>query len=540
MEKEFNLVDEPWICVKMADQSISELSLLDLFKNAHKCVSLAGETKAQDFAVFRFLLSVMYTAFSRYDLNGDEIEDSSTVKSSWLTMWKNQKISMIPIEKYLTEWHDRFWLFDEEHPFYQCNTVKGKSNEIPTAKMIGTLFESNNKGRLFSDRRKEGRILSYPEATRWLLHLNCFDDIAAKNPTPKRPWVGKLGLIAIKGDTLAETLLLNYRAGYTSEGDTGDESLESPSWEQDNNVKTFNNPIPVPNNQAALLSLISRRIFLCRNDKGVTGYFLSGGDYFEDEEVFDEQMTLWRRYEEKKEIKYKPKLYDPSKTIWREFESIAASKPKDVKDEKGRNPGVIDYILYLRRRGVLESPFIKVVTAAVIYDYKQATSLPVIDTVSDSLTFHTKLLEEVGVGWRLRVVEEIRKCDDAAYRVGRLYKELQFSCGRKDKDGKTELSGELDAKALFYDMIDRPFRLWLAAIDPEDDSEDSIIKLEKDLLTILRRLGYEFAEQLKMDSKTIFGRTSDSDSPEVSGARALNYYMAAIKRIFSKAGEEIE
>lgn len=223
MEREFNLIDEPWICVRTADLTVKEVSLKEVFLNAYTYTELAGETKSQDFAVLRLLLAIMHTVFSRYDADGNDVDTSDEadypkyIEDNWTEIWNSGHIPNQPIERYFEEWYDRFWLFDEKYPFYQSNAVNGKGSPYSTAKMIGSLFESGNKPRLFSDRYNDGRLLSYSEAARWLLHINCFDDIAAKKPTPKRPWTGKLSLIDVKGENLFETLMLNYNATYDSD-----------------------------------------------------------------------------------------------------------------------------------------------------------------------------------------------------------------------------------------------------------------------------------------------------------------------------------
>ena len=51
--------------------------------------------------------------------------------------------------------------------------------------------------------------------------------------------------------------------------------------------------IPLPGNQAALLTLQCRRILLLRKDQRVVGYMEAAGDYFPKENAFSEQMTLW-------------------------------------------------------------------------------------------------------------------------------------------------------------------------------------------------------------------------------------------------------
>ena len=559
--QEFNLIEEPWIRVLDKDCRIKEVGIREALLNAHEFVELSGETKTQDFAILRLLLAAMYTIFYRYDIDGNEIdlrENKDTVESSWKKVWADKRIPPEPVEKYLAKWHDRFWLFDDVQPFYQTKAVEGKTKKtISSAKMIGTLFESENKIRLFADRKEEGRVLSYPEAARWLMHLNCFDDIAAKHPTPKRSWVGQLGLIALKGKSLFETIMLNFYADLDVNNNIFD---ECPSWEQDNYNIEFNRLINVPRNQAALLSLMSRRVLLCRRDDNkIEDYYLAGGDYFEDLEVFQEQMTLWAAYQESKKkdapYKYRPRRHDPSRKIWQEFSSIVGFNVNEVDTEKLRRPGVINRLNQLYDDKILGRSYIaKVVTAAVIYDYKQLMTLPVIDVISDSLNFHTQILENET--WYERIIEEVEKCDKAAYYVSSLYKNVQIASGRKDKDGKTNLSGEIDAKMRFYDSIDEPFRLWLENLRADEDlaqdderADRCMDEIEKTLRDIAFDFGNSIAGQVGLNA--ILGRKKDpskekasSDKKKeheiVSSAEALNYYFAGISKIFRRAGKASE
>lgn len=549
MERSFNLIDESWISVITEDCKIQDISLREALLNAHNYSGLSGETKAQDFAILRLLIALMFTIFYRYDLDGEEIdlaEDENIIMDSWERIWNNGYIPATPVEKYFSTWHDRFWLFDDEYPFYQLKNVNGKSKEkINNAKMIGTLFESANKQRLFSERKEQGRALSFSEAARWLLHLICFDDIAAKQPTPKRSWVGRLGLIALKGKNLFETIMLNFCA----DCDVSDEIFEEqPSWEHDNNGIEFNRKVDVPNNQAALLSLISRRVWLCHENEEVNGYYLAGGDYFEDDDVEKEQMTVWRGYQEKKGAPYKmkPRLYDPAKKIWREFGNIACIEAINDTATGLRTPGVINWLNELSKKILPDNYMARIITAAVIYDYKQVMALPVIDVISDSLTFHVKLLEDVGEIWRERINLEIKKCDDAAYYIGRLYKELQFSNGRQDKDAGTTQSGETEAKMQFYAKIDRPFRLWLEGLKVEQDIDSYTTSLERELKGIALNLGRTFVAQI--GSQTIFGRVKKADKSDKkdktievkSSAEAYNFFVYNITKIFDKVGEKNE
>lgn len=534
MEKEFNLIDEPWICVRTYDNKIKEVNLKDVIINSHEYIELAGETKTQDFAIFRLILAIIYTAFSRYDENGNEtdINEFDDSMDIWKNIWDSKQIPSKPIEKYLSKHHERFWLFNDDCPFYQSTSVKGKGKPYSTSKMIGSLFESGNKPRLFSERFNEGRLLSYAEAARWLIHINCFDDVAAKKPTPKKPWVGQLGLIAIKGDNLFETIMLNYNAecDYTNDDfSINNSKKEVPSWELDNNSVEFNHCITVPNNQAGLLSLMSRRVYLCRENNLVNGYYISGGDYFEEQQVFQEQMTLWSGYKDKKtseNFKFKPKRYDTSKKIWQEFGAITTIYNTDNQDDtsNGYNcAGVIKWINNLKTTEILENNYIiKVIIASVIYDYKQPTSLPVIDLISDNLTFHSKLLTEMGITWNKHINEEIGKCEKVANQLVYLSKRLREASGASGDISNNEI------KVQFYDRIDRIFRRWLSKLNP---AESSIEEYHKELDGQVYKIAINFGNQLvsQAGSGAIFGR----NKLEMSSAKELNIFSAKIKKILN-------
>jgi CRISPR system Cascade subunit CasA len=531
---EFNLIDEPWILVRDADCNIKEVGLQDAIINAHSYTGLAGETKTQDFAVLRLLLAVMYTVFSRYNSDGYEIgiedEDIDYPVDNWESIWNAKKIPEKAIKSYFDKWRDRFRLFDDKHPFYQSNAVNGKGNPYNAAKMIGSLFESGNKARLFSGREKDGRMLTYSEAARWLLHVICFDDIAAKQPTPKKAWVSTLGLIALHGNNLFETIMLNYVA------DANEEAINCrPYWEQESTIEEFNHIIAVPSEQAELLTLQSRRVYLCREKDKVVGYYLSGGDYFEETDVKSEQMTLWVKDDKvKTEIKLKPRRHTQLLKSWQEFGSIAESG-LNSDDTSKRIPGVISWVKRLREYDILESSYmLKVITASVIYDLGQSTSLPVIDSVSDTLTFHSQLLLDAGDIWRNRIYDEIGKCKHIADKISILSINLQIASGASGK-----LDGD-NAKEQFYSRIDGTFRIWLAELKT-DFGEDYMGTLERKLRGIALKFGNELTYQA--GDSAVFGRyvkTSDSKTGEeklYSSAQLLDYFCSDVNKIFNRAGD---
>ena len=70
-EIEFDLLTEPWIRVRLKDNAVQEVSLTEALVSAQDYVDLAGEMPTQDAAVLRLLLAVLFTVFSRVNVEGE-------------------------------------------------------------------------------------------------------------------------------------------------------------------------------------------------------------------------------------------------------------------------------------------------------------------------------------------------------------------------------------------------------------------------------------------------------------------------------------
>ena len=70
-EIEFNLLTEPWIRVRLRDNTVREVSLTEALVSAQDYADLAGEMHTQNAAVLRLLLAVLFTVFSRVDAKGE-------------------------------------------------------------------------------------------------------------------------------------------------------------------------------------------------------------------------------------------------------------------------------------------------------------------------------------------------------------------------------------------------------------------------------------------------------------------------------------
>lgn len=474
METEFNLLDEKWILVRKSDCTTDELSLTDALLRSHEYTALSGELPTQDVSILRLLLAVLHTVFSRYTPEGEykPVSSANEAMGRWETLWDGGKFPEKPIREYLESQHEKFWLFHPERPFYQTKAAE-KGTEYMASKMNGVLSESSNKVRLFSScAGKSKDTLTYSEAARWLLYVNSYDDTSAKPsqeskskenklPSPGAGWLGKLGLITVRGNSLFETLMFNFIVVEPSNREIWAD--EKPTWELEKPREKERCEIATPDNLAELYTIQSRRLILKHENNSVTGYSLLGGDFFDKVDAFIEPMTVWGKVKEseKTQIQFQPRRHNSSVKMWREFASVFASS------DGMRLPGVVSWIDLLRQIRLIDKKRYSCFNiASVQYGDKDFF---VNDIFSDSLTFHTDLLTEVGKRWQESISEEVGKCEDIARKLGKLAADIEIAAGSSPEDAPKSATVSHVQEQYYYE-IDVPFREWLLSIDPEWES----------------------------------------------------------------------
>ena len=175
----FNLLEEPWILV-MDDMASEEVSLIQVFENAHIYKQLAGEMPMQNFAMLRLLLAVLHTVFSRFDAQGvpypylvlderfrqpEELEEDDweeheeNLMATWEALWSRKSFPRIVVE-YLLLWKDRFYLFDHSHPFYQVTKEELFKRPIKAGRGQLTQIRPRTFNRTISERQQDSSILA--------------------------------------------------------------------------------------------------------------------------------------------------------------------------------------------------------------------------------------------------------------------------------------------------------------------------------------------------------------------------------------------
>lgn len=518
-QMEFNLLDEPWIRVMTEDCTVVERSLMQVLLNSHRYQRLAGELPTQDVALLRLLLAILQTVFYRVDPEGedDPIEDRAAAIRRWQALWNAGRFPVQPIRTYLETWKDRFWLFHPEHPFYQVPAA-AVGTKFKASKLNGELSESAHKMRLFPLRDgEEKETLSYAEAARWLVTLIGFDDSAStkKETGTGTGWLGDRVNVYAIGENLFETLMLNLV--FLKDGRyVWAENM--PAWEQPTMTTAKKREIPLPDNQAELLTLQSRRLILSREENRVTGFSSTGGDFFGKEgrvNAFSEQMTLWRAGKTPKNAvpQFVPASVDPWRQMWRDFEVILGRR------EDTHIPGLVAWLTELRRKNVIPRKYVHIASVGVTYDSKKGS---IADIISDHLDFQMSLLDAAGELWIVLVGGEIHLIDKVARALGALAEGLYLAQGGQlDGAGKKARQSQRDeGMRLLYAAVDLPFREWLAHIGAQHgDDENTRAQEQQCWRSIVFRIADNLGREMVRDAGTaaFTGRWIVNEMAETNG-----------------------
>lgn len=106
----YNLLDEPWLPVRLRDGSVQSMGLLDVIRRSGDITALAETSPPSLMAEYRLLLAIVHRALVR---SRGRWKDSERVK------WYQQGLPVEEVCDYLTHWRERFWLCHPEHPFMQ-------------------------------------------------------------------------------------------------------------------------------------------------------------------------------------------------------------------------------------------------------------------------------------------------------------------------------------------------------------------------------------------------------------------------------------
>lgn len=558
---EFNLIDEPWISVVTDYKGTTKLvGLREFFKNAETYIDFAGDMPTQDFAVMRFLLAILHTVFSRYDADEkpyemvkvndkmqqvenvdeeDEEDYEDALMETWESLWKSGKFPEIVID-YLECWHDRFYLFDDEYPFYQVTkdeideTKISKSNpsEILGKNINRLVSESGNKIALFSPKdslKNNKEILTYEEVTRWLITFQSYTGLSDKVIFGKekykasKGWLFDLGGVFLSSDNLYKTLILNLVLVNTSNTDYNT-NIQKPVWEYKPSevVKKYMSDNLI-DNIAELYTAYSRAIYI--SDFDLKKPFKMGIVKLPEvlhENNFLEPMTVWR-YNNNGPNKgeFTPRKHQLNKSLWRSFGLITKTESANEGNSNiaKRKPGIIDWLNSLDK--YIGDELVKINSISMEDDGNAMSWVPVNEIV-DSLYIEGEIVNDLDdEGWVGRINQVVDKTKDVVDKIFRSF----VNDTKKIRNIESSDYASKYTEALYFEL-DKSFRDWLASIG----YEDSMDKKTDDWYRKLKKITISQAEKILDDAgPRDFTGVVENDSVR-NIATAFNFFMARINK----------
>ena len=539
----FNLLDEPWIAV-LADTTgkKKDVSMLEFFRNTGSYHSLAGEMETQNFAVMRFLLSVVQTVFSRFDCQGrvldgitlderwrqtedvdeDDIEDYGLAASeSWKQLYSNGSFPDVVFD-YLEKWRDRFYLFDEDHPFFQVSKKemdeimskipnKNKPTTIYGKNLNRTISESENKTALFSPvadteigKRSVKDIQTPAQLVRWLLMFQGYSGLADKvaltnsGQRSSKGWLFDLGGIFLQGSNMFETLVMNYMPESPTDSHAFSGRIQKPCWEAGGSevVQRICNESPI-DNLAELYTNWSRAVYIDpeMDMSGHVGISVVKLSETEHTERSIEPMTLWRwNSDGPNKNCFTPKKHYAEQSLWRQFGIITMTVSADGAT-KQHPPGIFGQ--YKRLAESAGSRWTDLVGVSMEADGNATSWLPV-DEITDSFRINDLVITDTNDdGWVIRINDAVETTKEVVSVVFKSY--LKGICEIRN----LKLRDPVDPYAAgfiqeeterMYSIIDPYFKEWLSLIRPDDPKEARVMEWYSRLRKLVLDRGEELFE----------------------------------------------
>ena len=275
----FDLRERGWIPVRESNGKVREMGLEEVMRRAHELRQVEGESPLETVSLYRLLVGLAHHL----------VGDFRSVKE-WREIGAQGRFDEAKVRWYFHDspWADRFGLFDEAFPFWQCpglvniDTKTKAERPVAVASLIHSVASGNNKT-LFSHQTDDGDFsLNAAEAARALvtaqyfsvggLHKKSSNYFGFQQSCYHAPFVPGMPCI-VMGDTLFESIVLNmlpgeYRGAALSKMDLG-----APPWTEnreqsiDSKRAVAENSTTIPESYLDYLLPRSRHIRLLREEE---------------------------------------------------------------------------------------------------------------------------------------------------------------------------------------------------------------------------------------------------------------------------------
>lgn len=524
---EFNLVTQPWIRVMNSDGTLKLVSLSDVFEHAQDYTDLAGNVKAQDVAVMRFLLSVLTTVYMRVDQDGkgykninkltDE-EKNKLLLNTWQKLHKQGHFSDVAVN-YLKTYQMHFDLLSKRFPFGQAteeqfkgaiNKVIGTGNtgKVAYKQMNRMINESNNSISTWANASLFDKYkFSLADFTRWLITYQAYtgstDKLKLKGVKAATFAGGCLVITPTyaKGSNLFETLMLNLKLHV----DKYTKFEQRPIWEMtfDDIVKTRKKG-SLPDNLAELYTMPSRLVYIDW-DKSLPDIYVAGLPKVNYDNGFIEPMTPWHKVDGVSHPNVK-RIDDLPKSLWQDYGEFTSL------DQNTHQLGIAQWLQYLRSNNAISKSYpLHLASAGFVKSSNSMAQTPQVSYADDFKIEAGVFLSDDGDGhWShdiIYVIDQTQKIAKSYYALAMNIAELS---GASDDVAKKIVQKQM---TVFYDNLDMPFKKWLSEINPKDDPKCQEKKWQGVLKGLLEDMISDFKENA--NNRAIAGNVIVDDSGKV-------------------------
>ncbi len=483
----FNLLTNPWIPVVGLSGGTAEVSLLTLFRDAHRIRRVIGDIPQLELPLIRLCVAIMYRAFA----GGFERElRRSEMRKAWEALWLKGSFPMEALEDYLDEYKEGFDLFGAR-PFFQVPGLaySSKDKEFdPIRELIADVPKDAKY--LFSMRaRNAPGDISYAEAARWLLFFNSYDFAGIKTPVvgnssarngkvyppkgyPGTGWLGSIGGVFLEGNNLFETLMMNFVMYDTAFPDRVlfENEHDSAPWERSTPLADCE--IKIPQGPAQMLTWQSRRARLVASEvpgqvKGVIGCY---GDVLHPTEAPGwETMTSWRPSAQQQKalgtstVPLMPKTHVCGRALWR---GLSALLSKGESADGDYRPGVIRWLEELRYEEIEGVPDVVTIHAQGV-EYGAQSSV-IANALDDRIDLGSAMMRSDSEA-TTQTIALVAQTEQAVSRLATFVREVGRIKGdaRGDRDSQTGRMSD-DVRDRAYAELDELFRSKIAGFSTDE------------------------------------------------------------------------
>lgn len=312
MKTTCSLISETWIPLRSGNGKKNCLGLIETLTTAHEWKEIETGSPLEDAALLRLLMAIILRV-----LHPEDHEELAEII-------EKGSFPSVPFQKYFSQWADRFDLFDEKHPFYQCLDRETCESKPTTPAKLSHSLASGNNATLFNHTLDNiPDPLNPMGAARLLVTTQSF----ALGGGVSKPFnfshapLADGFLVVLQGKNLFQTICLNL-AGFVEPPDAHDADRDIPCWERDAPV---NPQRRYPWGWLDHLTWQSRRIILEKTDGKITAIRMLQGDAPLKDPVPFEPAFAHQCRDEK--IGFLPLKLRQDRVLWRDLDSLATSYP---------------------------------------------------------------------------------------------------------------------------------------------------------------------------------------------------------------------